>query len=443
MKAPELSILLNLYAEIAPSALFRLLQRNLGLRRRSGIYAARVVIWMMMMQRLHARGTLADAVQQLALGECDHLLSKCKRVREHKIAVSTGGYCQARRNLSKVLVERSVDEILQRLRNHLSEPVPSLQAPAYALDGSSLQLQHCTELKQAYPPAPNQHGESHWPILRIVVLQELETGLAERPCWGPMYGPAAVSEQLLAEQAMDRLPSGAILLGDRNFGVFAIAYAAHLRGHGVVIRLTEARAKHLRGGAISAEGAWEREWKASAADRVRHPEWLADAAVPGRLIACRVGRGKSKQWLYVFATPGIGVEQAVALYGKRWRVEDDLRSLKQTVRLQRIAVQSVDMLEKELLTAVLAFNLVRAIMILAARRAGLPTRQLSFTYAYNLVQHGIGGVFATGDTVEQLERMERLIDLVARCKLPRRRKHRSFVRGVWARPTRYPHKKTK
>ena len=231
MIASELPVLLNLYARIAPGELFRLLQRNLGLTRRAGIYTPRVVIWMMMGQRLDARGTLAVAVDHLASGELDTLLSRCKRVQENEISVSTGGYCQARQNLPKVLLERSVEEILQRLRNDLGERLPGLERPVYVLDGSSLQLEHCAELRKAYPPAPNQHGESHWPILRVVVVQDVVTGMAQQPCWGAMFGPAAVSEQWLAERALDPLPPGAVVIGDRNFGIFATAYAAHQRGH--------------------------------------------------------------------------------------------------------------------------------------------------------------------------------------------------------------------
>ena len=40
--------------------------------------------------------------------------------------------------------------------------------------------------------AQGTHGRAHWPLLRIVVLHELESGLAEEPQWGPLYGPAAV-----------------------------------------------------------------------------------------------------------------------------------------------------------------------------------------------------------------------------------------------------------
>src|SRR5712671_942958 len=88
-------------------------------------------------------------------------------------------------------------------------------------------------------PAENQYGKTHWPTLRIAVAHNLANGLASRPSWGAMYGPHAVSEQTLAEELMDRLPQGAVVVGDRNFGVFSIAYAATEKGLGILLRLTE------------------------------------------------------------------------------------------------------------------------------------------------------------------------------------------------------------
>jgi hypothetical protein len=44
------SVLLNLYLQIAPGELFRLLQRQSGQIVHNGIYSARLVIWMMMNQ---------------------------------------------------------------------------------------------------------------------------------------------------------------------------------------------------------------------------------------------------------------------------------------------------------------------------------------------------------------------------------------------------------
>ncbi|MDQ2947312.1 MAG: hypothetical protein M3Y27_15505, partial [Acidobacteriota bacterium] len=43
-------------------------------------------------------------------------------------------------------------------------------------------------------------------------------------------------------------------------------------------------------------------WEASRWDGGKHHRVPAEAAVKGRLIAVRVGRGKSKQWLYLFTT---------------------------------------------------------------------------------------------------------------------------------------------
>src|SRR5258708_39618884 len=93
-----------------------------------------------------------------------------------------------------------MDELIERLRSRLLESGPGLAQRAYLLDGSSLQLEHEPELVEAFPPASNQHGKSHWPVVRIVVLHDWETGLAERPYWGPLNGRQAVSEQALAER---------------------------------------------------------------------------------------------------------------------------------------------------------------------------------------------------------------------------------------------------
>ncbi len=78
-------------------------------------------------------------------------------------------------------------------------------------------------------------------------MHNLANGLALRPNWGPMYGPDAVSEQGLAEELMERLPQGAVVVGDRNFGVFSIAYAATQKGLAVVLRLTGDRFKKVWG----------------------------------------------------------------------------------------------------------------------------------------------------------------------------------------------------
>jgi hypothetical protein len=219
----------------------------------------------------------------------------------------------------------------------------------------------------------------------MVVMHEAETGLAEAPQWGPKYGAAAVSEQHLAEKAMGPLVPGSIIIGDRNFGVFSIAWSASQHGLNVIIRLTDERARKVAGGPIACEGEQAACWKPSRWDGRRHGGMPEDASISGRLISVRIGRGKSKQWLHLFTTLTLPQAEVVEQYGKRWNIETDLRSLKRTVGLHHIAARRQSMMEKELIVAIAAYNLVRAVMALAAQRHHLSPRQLSFTFVLNIV----------------------------------------------------------
>jgi len=278
-------------------------------------------------------------------------------------------------------------------------------------------------------------------VLRIVVLHELETGLAEQPWWGPMYGTEAVSEQGLAEKTMDALAPGSVLVGDRNFGVFSIAWQARQRSIDVVIRLTGERARKLCGEPIPTEGERVVRWTPSRFDGRRQGGMPAGAAVQGRLIALRIGKGQSKQWLYLFTTLADAPEEVLALYGKRWDIETDLRSLKRTVRLHHIAARNESMMEKELLTAVAAYNLVRAVMALAARRQNLSPRQLSFTFVLNVV-NAAWPRLQTAHTKEAYQRaFIDLLDAAAQGTHPKRRKRRTPPRAVWHRRHTFPARK--
>jgi hypothetical protein len=432
-----------------PEAVFRLyertmtgaieyLQKQMRMKVRRSIYTAPVVIWLMILQRLQPRGTLTSGVAALLSGAADGLLSRCERARQKRISRRTGGYSRARQRLPKLLCRQVLAELIARLRELLS---PGQGPAAYLLDGSSLELEASPSLRKAYPPAENQHGRAHWPVLRIAVLHELETGLAEEPQWGPMYGPAAVSEQQLAEQLMDALPSGSILVGDRNFGVFSIVWQARQRHLDVVMRLTDERARKLLGEPISREGEWAVQWTASRFDGRRQGGMPEGAVVPGRLIARRIGRGKSQEWLYLFTTRTVAAAEEVALYGKRWKIENDLRSLKRTVRLHHIAARNESMMEKELLMAVAAYNLVRAVMALAARRHNLEPRQLSFTFVLDLVQAAWPRLQAATDPDVYRDEVLRLLDAAAQGTHPKRKKAHSSPRAVWHRRHTFPARK--
>jgi len=131
----------------------------------------------------------------------------------------------------------------------------------------------------------------------------------------------------------------------------------------------------------------------------------------------------------------------LALYAKRWRIEADLRSLKRTVRLHHVAARNQSTMEKELLMAVEAYNLVRAVIALAARRHHLSPRQLSFTFALNVVNARWHKLQAAPDSETYQDEVFGLLDAVAQGVHPKRKERRSFPRAAWYRGRSFPARK--
>ncbi len=149
--------------------------------------------------------------------------------------------------------------------------------------------------------------------------------------------------------------------------------------------------------------------------------------VRGRLIEVSVERAGKTIVLRLFTTDMESTpEELATLYGKRWLVEGDIKSVKQTLAMDRLSSRSVDMIEKEIPLGIVAYNLVIQVRRLAARRAGIEPRELSFTRVMHLVQAFSSGL-ASAKTIEEIEaRFERLLRAAARCRLPRRTKFRKL-----------------
>ena len=410
---------------------------------RQGPLSAWVVIWLMMFQRLHHRGTLSVAVRELLCGSVKSLVCWREGIDGRDLSASTSAYSQARSRLPLEVAEKVSDTIFESL---LAEPkvVPGLDRPMFLLDGSTLLLPHSEDLGRAYPPPRNQYGASHWSGMRVLVAHEVLSGLAVRPCWGPMDGPQAVSEQGLAKQMLPRLPAGSVVLGDRNFGVFSMAYHAREQEHPYLFRLTELRAQKLHGGVPPNTGTDKRMvWTCSREDRRSNPELAAGASVEGRLVAVKTldANGK-KQKLYFFTSLDLAVEQILKLYGYRWNIETDLRSLKREVRLHMLTAQSQDMVDKELVLGVAAYNLTRGAISEAAAVLHLSPRQFSFSMARDTLNAFLPLFAAAGSEEERRQIGRQMLRVMSQSLLPRRRKRRpSAPREIWPRPQGFPKRK--
>jgi hypothetical protein len=272
------------------------------------------------------------------------------------------------------------------------------------------------------------------------VMHHVVTGLAMAPQFGAMYGPEAVSEQGLAETLIDRLPSSSVLIGDRNFGIFAVAWRAHSQGHAVLVRLTEARAKRLSEGELTPGSDRKVSWEPSRDDRRTHPALPTEARVDGRLIVAQPEG--AKEILYLFTTLEEPNEQVASLYQERWNIETDLRSLKEQVRLHTIPARSPNLVASELLIAIASYNLIRAVMAEAAQQISIEPRRLSFSRSRESFR-AFARAVAHVDSEEKFEYHWRLLlRSLSQCKLPKR--HRPPApRVIWPKPQTFPTRKIK
>lgn len=442
MASPASSVeLLCLFERLAPNSLFADLLPEKGVGSGKGIYSFAVVIWLMIVQRLHTKGTLSSALQQLLQVRPVNLLPDCKRVRDGNISPHPGGYCQARQNMPTLVASKVCDHVLAQLQTELPVCPEGCSHPVFLLDGSSLELASTAELAAAYPPAENQHGAAHWPILRIAVMHNLANGLALRPSWGPMSGPDAVGEQALAETLMDRLPPDAVIVGDRNFGIFSVVYAAKEKGFPVILRLTKERFQKVWKGAVVCGQDRPVEWLASRFDRLRHPDLPPQVSVTGRILVAQMQSGSTTEFLYLFTTLDLPAQQILEIYRCRWNIETDLRSLKATIRLHHIAAKTSEMVEKEILIAITAYNMVRAVMGWAAQQAGISPRSLSFSHVQDVVEAALP-ILAAADSPDRYAfHFRRMLNYAARCKLPIRSRRRAFPRAIWGHHQSFPKRK--
>jgi hypothetical protein len=226
-------------------------------------------------------------------------------------------------------------------------------------------------------------------------------------------------------------------MADGNFGIFAFAHAVQQSQRPMLLRLTASRAQKILGGTLSKGTRRKVVWQASRWDRQAHPHLTAQSSVTGWVIVCQ-NPSRPQEKLCLFTTLDLSAQQILDLYKLRWNVETDLRSLKRTVSLHHIQSKSVAMVEKELLLAFSAYNLVRAVICLAARRAGLMPRDLSFSFVLSAVNAALPGLDQATTAAEYSQKIDLLLRCAAQGTLPRRSRKRSYPRAVWGRGGSFP-----
>ncbi len=130
------------------------------------VYTQAPTLTLLILQRLGGGLTLTGAVQELLKHHVD-ILPRNRRVEEGTLSENNSAYNKARQKLPLQKVEAFSGAIC----DHLAAQSKSVWQGrrVMILDGTTITLPPTPELKKAFPPATNQHGESVWPVAMLMV----------------------------------------------------------------------------------------------------------------------------------------------------------------------------------------------------------------------------------------------------------------------------------
>lgn len=340
------------------------------------IYTPAVTVWVFLSQCLSADHSCRDAVARLVAWRVSRGLRSC--------SADSSAYCTARDHLPEQACRQ-----LMRDAGHETEA----QAPAdwrwkgrRALlgDGSTITMADTPENQAEYPQQPGQAPGCGFPIARIVVVFSLAVGTVLEAAIGPYYGKRT-GENSLLRTLHATFESGDVLVLDRYFsGWFDIALLAE-RSVDVVVRKHQLRATDFRTGRRLGRDDHIVTWA-----KPPRPEWM-DLATYQRLPAelnlreIRVHvtqKGfRTKVLLLVttlLETAEYTHDDLAVLFRCRWQAELNLRSLKIVMEMDHLRCKTPHRVRNEFLMHLLAYNLVRQVMAVAAIEAGLKPWQISF-----------------------------------------------------------------
>jgi hypothetical protein len=356
----------------------------------------------------------------------------------------TGGYCRARRRLPERLLPRLVRESADRIQARGPGDWLFHGRRVVIADGTTVSMPDTPANQRAFPQHPNQVPGCGFPIARIVVLLSLATGCVLDAAVGASRGKLT-GEHALLRAVRGRLTLGDILLADAYYSSFDAVIGLVQRGVDVVMRQTGNRATDFRRGKRLGREDHLVEWHRH---RNRWP-WMSRAefaAMPRVLVMrelrVRVAQRGFRTKEFVVVTTLLDAEvyprdQIEGLYRARWHAELDIRTIKQTLRMDVLRCKDPELVVKEIWAHSLAYNLVRGVMAGAALRHGSAPREVSFQGARQTLEAFRPGPGAT-TTGEGRARVRRLIHRAIASHRVGDRPDRVEPRVVKRRPKPYP-----
>jgi hypothetical protein len=347
-------------------------------------YTPAVTTWAFLLQVLSSSKSCVAAVARVAV----LMTLLCRPVP----SAHTGAYCKARAKLSARFLRRAARTLGTEVEDQAPDNWRWHNRRVILVDGTEIHLPDTPANQAAYPQSRQQQPGLGFPSLRLVVLMAFATGVlldaADGPCQGKESGETALLRALL-----DSLRPGDVVVADRYYCSYWMIAMLRERGVDVAARLHQLRPCNFNRGQRLGAGDVLQVWA-----RPQRPTWMDEATYERmpetltiRLVRVVVNNPGYRSEMLVVATTLVDAQTYSSadigdLYHRRWHVELDIRSIKQTMGMEELSCKTPAMARKELWTYLLAYNTVRRLLAAAALETGRQPRQLSMAGALQTLE---------------------------------------------------------
>lgn len=341
---------------------------------RDRVYTPLRTLGLFIGQALSGDGACFDAVARN--------LSERKASGAPECSLSTGPYCKARRRLPLGLVVGLLHAIARRLEGKQPGGWRWQGRAVKLVDGTTVSMPDTPANQRAFPQNRAQQPGLGFPLARVVAIVSLGTGAVLDWAMGACQGEDT-SEQALFRQILGALDTGDVVLGDRLYCTYWMLAMLQGRGVDVLMHQNASRTCDFRRGRRLGRGDHIVQWRRPVRQGWMDPHIYA--ALPETLDVREIrvnGRVLVTTLLDERAAPPAELDR---LYGSRWNIEVDLRSIKAEMGMDILRCKSPDMIRKEVAVHLLAYTLVRVVMAQAASLANVLARTLRFKGATQLL----------------------------------------------------------
>ena len=319
------------------------------------------------------------------------------------LSVTASAYCQARKRLPLKVIRLLVERLCQRLNCCCDEKSLWHGHRVWRVDGSSTSMPDTPELQKYFGQPGAQKRGCGFPVASTLSLMHAGTGFL----MDMLVRPLRTHEMSGIVRLHERLKPNDVIVADRGFCSYVHLCLVLQSSAHAVFRIHQRIVVNFRPHRPSRKQLPMSQRKGQPMSRYirkighndqlveylkpkRRPTWMSreqydrlQASIVVRALRYPIHRRGFRTRQVTLVTTFIDPEKYPAktlaeLYGNRWQIEVDFRHLKTTMGMEVLHCKTVDGVLKELWIYLLVYNLVRQVMLEAARRQDEKPDRISF-----------------------------------------------------------------